>query len=196
MTANPASILDSVKKVLGFDPEYETFDLDITMFINAAFGSLLQLGVGPDTGFWIEDNTTLWADYVTRQDFLGMIKSFVFMSVRLAFDPPATSFGIDAFKNQIAELTWRINVMAESVVATSTNLSHWWLLDGLSDFPVDAETGDFGYDSSTGNIYVNGTQSSDPEWWDLTGLSDFPTDAIVGEFGFDTSTGQVWRKTA
>jgi hypothetical protein len=115
MTSNPDSILDSTKKLLGFDSEYTAFDLDITMFINAAFGSLQQLGVGGDTGFQITDNTTLWSQYVTDVSFLGMVKSFIFMSARLAFDPPGTSFGIDAFKSQLAELTWRINVAVETL---------------------------------------------------------------------------------
>ena len=103
MSSNPDSILDSVKKVLGFDSEYEAFDLDIMMFINDAFGSLLQLGVGADTGFVISDNTTLWSQYVTDLSYLGMVKSYIFMSARLAFDPPATSFGIDAFNEQRAD---------------------------------------------------------------------------------------------
>jgi hypothetical protein len=112
-TPNPESILDTVKKALGFDPDYTAFDLDITMFINAAFGSLKQLGVGSDTGFIISDNTTLWTQYITDLTFLGMVKSYIFMSVRLAFDPPATSFGIAAFEKQLEELGWRINVAAE-----------------------------------------------------------------------------------
>lgn len=115
MSSNPESILDSVKKLLGFESEYTAFDLDITMFINATFGSLLQLGVGASTGFVISDNSTLWSQYTTQLSYLGMVKTYVFMSCRLAFDPPATSFGINAFKDQIEELGWRINVAAEAI---------------------------------------------------------------------------------
>jgi hypothetical protein len=115
MPANPNSILDTVKKALGFDPEFEAFDLDITLFTNAAFGYLRQLGVGSDTGFIISDNTTLWSQYVTSLTLLNMVKTYIFMFVKLAFDPPATSFGIDAVKGQIDQLGWRINIVAEEL---------------------------------------------------------------------------------
>lgn len=111
---NPDSILDSVKKVLGFSPDYTAFDLDITMFINASFGPLQQLGIGSASGFVIQDNTTLWSQYVANLSYLGMVKSFIFMMVKLAFDPPQTSFGIDAIKDQLKELAWRINVAIET----------------------------------------------------------------------------------
>ena len=100
---NPDSILDSVKKVLGFSPDYAAFDLDITLFINASFGSLQQLGIGSGSGFVIQDNTTLWSQYVANLSYLGMVKSYIFMMVKLAFDPPQTSFGIDAIKDQLKE---------------------------------------------------------------------------------------------
>jgi hypothetical protein len=115
MPANPNSILDTVKKALGFDPEFEAFDLDITLFTNAAFGYLRQLGVGSDTGFIISDNTTLWSQYITSLEYLNMVKTYIIMFVKLAFDPPATSFGIDAVKGQIDQLGWRINIVAEEL---------------------------------------------------------------------------------
>jgi hypothetical protein len=113
MPANPASILDSVKKAIGMDPEFTAFDLDVVLFTNAAFGVLRQLGVGSNSGFIISDNVTLWEQYVADLRLLGMVKQYIFMSVRLALDPPATSFGIDAIKNQMEMLGWRINVAAE-----------------------------------------------------------------------------------
>jgi hypothetical protein len=115
MTTNPASILDSVKKVLGFDAEYTAFDLDIIMHINSAFGSLQQLGASNDSGFVISDNTTLWTSYILDLRLLGLIQQYIYHSVRLAFDPPNTSFGLDAIQNQIAQLGWRINVAAEEI---------------------------------------------------------------------------------
>lgn len=113
--ANPLSILDSVKKVLGFDPDYTFFDLDITMHINSAFGSLQQLGVGGDSGFMISSNATLWSQYVEELVYLGMIQSYIYMKVRMAFDMPATSFAINAFEKQIEELAFRINIAAEHI---------------------------------------------------------------------------------
>jgi hypothetical protein len=119
MTTNQESILDSVKKVLGFDAEYTAFDVDILLYINSAFGSLKQLGVGSDTGFVISDNTTLWVQYVTSMSYLGMVKQYICMAVKLAFDPPGTSFGINAIQEQIRELGWRICVAVEAEVPPS-----------------------------------------------------------------------------
>jgi hypothetical protein len=109
------SILDSVKKFVGLSPSDLSFDLDVVLAINGAFGALKQLGVGSDTGFIIADNTTLWSQYVSDLAYLGMIKMYVIMAVKLAFDPPATSFGIAAVQEQIQQLAWRINIEAEHI---------------------------------------------------------------------------------
>lgn len=124
MSSNPASILDSTKKVLGFDGDYTAFDLDITMLINSTFGSLRQLGVGPDTGFIISDNTTLWTQYVADLTYLGLVQAYIYKSVQLAFDTPGTSFGIDAIKTQIGELAWRINIAAEQADPPADPFDH------------------------------------------------------------------------
>lgn len=110
---NPESILDSIKKALSLDSSDTTFDLDVTMFINSAFGALKQLGVGPDTGFMISDNTTLWSQYVSGLTYLGLVKNYIYMFVKLVFDPPATSFAITACERMLTELGWRINSEAE-----------------------------------------------------------------------------------
>lgn len=112
--SNPESILDSVKKALGIDSTATAFDLDITLFINGAMGNLQQVGVGGATGFVIADNTTLWSQYVASQLYLNQVKQYIFTWVKLAFDPPATSFGIAAFEKQAQELLWRINVAVEA----------------------------------------------------------------------------------
>lgn len=113
MSSNPESILDSVKKALGIDGSDTSFDLDITLFINAAMDNLQQVGVGGDTAFVIADNTTLWSQYVSSFTYLNQVKQYIFTWVRLAFDPPATSFAIAAFEHQRDELLWRISVAVE-----------------------------------------------------------------------------------
>lgn len=107
------SILKSTKKILGMDADYTAFDLDIITFINSVFSSLKQLGIGPTPTIQIEDDTAVWDDVVTNPEQQSMIKTYVYLSVRLAFDPPATSFGIDALEKQILEHQWRLNVMRE-----------------------------------------------------------------------------------
>ncbi len=109
------SILNSTKKVLGIAEDYTVFDLDIITHINTAFSTLTQLGVGPTTGFMIEDNTAVWADFIEDDlDFQwNSIKSYVFLKVRQLFDPPTTSYLIAATQKQIEELEWRLNAHRE-----------------------------------------------------------------------------------
>lgn len=107
------SILNSTKKVLGIAPDYMAFDLDIITHINTAFSTLTQLGVGPVTGFMIEDDSAVWTDFIADDLQYNSVKSYVFLRVRQLFDPPATSYLIASFDAQIKELEWRLNVHRE-----------------------------------------------------------------------------------
>lgn len=102
------SILDSIKKLLGIQPEYTSFDEDIIVAINTSFATLNQLGVGPEGGYMIEDNTQTWNDYITTTN-LNMVKTYVYLKSRLLFDPP-TGGVLDAIKNQLSELEYRLYV--------------------------------------------------------------------------------------
>lgn len=104
------SILNTIKKLLGLDAEYTQFDTDIIVFINSVFGTLYQLGVGKP--FSITSAEETWSDYLEDVSKLEMIKSYMYMKVRLAFDPPTGGL-LDALKEQAAELEWRINVMVD-----------------------------------------------------------------------------------
>jgi hypothetical protein len=111
---NP-SILTSTKKILGLDESYTAFDPDVITHINAAFSTLTQLGVGPAEGFMIEDETAVWDDFLVFADDLqyNSIKTYVYLRVRMLFDPPSTSFVITALNDQLKELEWRLNVHRE-----------------------------------------------------------------------------------
>lgn len=109
------SILNSTKKVLGIDPTYTAFDQDILTHINATFSILSQLGVGPTEGFFIEDEVPEWADLALPADQMNLVRSYVFLKVRLLFDPPQTSYLIESMNKQIAEFEWRLNTMREEV---------------------------------------------------------------------------------
>ncbi len=106
------SILNSVKLQLGILPEYTVFDQQLILAINTAFSILHQLGVGPKDGYAIEDESNRWDEVVTKQS-LNMVKSYVFLKVKLLFDPPATSFVLEAYNKQLAEMEWRINSEVE-----------------------------------------------------------------------------------
>lgn len=107
------SILKSTKKILGLDAAYTPFDLDVITHINAAFSILNQLGIGPEGGFFIADDTDMWDEYLVPPNQLHLIKTYVYLKVRMLFDPPSTSFLIEAFNNQIKEYEWRLNVFRE-----------------------------------------------------------------------------------
>lgn len=109
------SILTSIKKLLGISEDYTQFDDDIIMHINSVFLNLAQLGVGPSTGFSITDNMDEWSDFVDIEDNaqLQAIKTYVYLKVKLIFDPPLSSSVIESINRMIAELEWRLNVAVE-----------------------------------------------------------------------------------
>ena len=107
------SILTSVKKNLGLDESYEFFDDDILLYINGVFSTLNQLGIGPELGFMIEDKDTTWDAYLDDDLRLNSVKTYMYLKVRLLFDPPVTSFAIEAMNQQAKELEWRLNVVRE-----------------------------------------------------------------------------------
>ena len=106
------SILTSIKKLLGIQEEYTNFDNDIIMHINSTFSTLTQLGVGPSNGFIIKDKSSTWDEFVS-DNRLECVKSYVYLKVRLLFDPPSTSAVMDSINRQITEYEWRINVYSD-----------------------------------------------------------------------------------
>lgn len=109
------SILTSIKKMLGIDEEYTHFDANIIMHINSVFMILTQLGVGPANGFVIEDDTSTWIDFIPEATTaqLHAVKSYIYMKVKLIFDPPLGSAVIESMNRQIAEFEWRLNVAVD-----------------------------------------------------------------------------------
>lgn len=107
------SILTSTKKVLGIAADYEAFDVDILMHINSVFSILHQLGLGPEDGFVIEDDTATWDAFLGDDPRINSVKTYVYLRVRLMFDPPTTSYLIESTRKQAEELEWRLNVVRE-----------------------------------------------------------------------------------
>ena len=107
------SILTSIKKLLGIAAEYTHFDTDIMIHINSVLMTLNQLGVGPANGFKITGDSELWNDFVTEEE-LEAVKTYIYLKVRLIFDPPTNGAVMEAYKQMIQEYEWRLNVKAES----------------------------------------------------------------------------------
>ena len=109
------SILTSIKKLLGIAQECTDFDMDLVIHINSVLMILTQLGVGPEKGFTIKDSRDLWEDFLEDDlSKLEAVRTFVYLKVRLIFDPPSNSAVIESINRTISELEWRLNVAAES----------------------------------------------------------------------------------
>ena len=109
------SILTSIKKLLGIAEDYIHFDVDLIMHINSVLSILTQIGVGPAEGFSIKDESSVWEDFVPENSKLELIKSYVYMKVKLLFDPPLISAVIESTNRIISELEWRNQVAADPV---------------------------------------------------------------------------------
>ena len=108
------SILTSIKKLIGITEDYKHFDTDLIIHINSVFMILSQMGIGPDNGFSITDETTTWNDYLPEDNKnFEAVKTYMHLKTRIVFDPPQSSSTMEAMKQTISELEWRLNVEAE-----------------------------------------------------------------------------------
>lgn len=111
------SILTSVKQAVGVSPDDTSFDVDLIMHINAEFSILTDLGIGPDEGFAIEDESPEWSDFLDpdeEQVMLSKVKSAVILRTRLLFDPPTQGFMLTSMQQQLQEMEWRLNANREA----------------------------------------------------------------------------------
>lgn len=107
------SIFKTIKGLLGPDADYNEFDQDIIVFINSAIATLTQLGIGPDSGFRITGEDETWQDFLGDAKDLDSVKSYIYMKVRIAFDPPTSSFVMSAYEEACKEYEWRLNVVVD-----------------------------------------------------------------------------------
>ena len=110
------SILNDLKKMLGIDTELNVFDQDLIIHINSVFMTLHQLGVGPKSVFRISGPTETWSNFLVdsrSENDLSAVKDYIYLKLRILFDPPSTSYVLSALESQMKELEWRLNVQAE-----------------------------------------------------------------------------------
>lgn len=112
------SILNDTKKALGIVTTDTVFDSQILMHINAILSVVAQVGVGPSTGVLVEDEDATWDAVIGADNELNMVKSYVYMRVRQIFDPPATSFHVEAANKIIEEFEVRMNIVREGTLWT------------------------------------------------------------------------------
>lgn len=107
------SILTSIKKMLGPGVDDTHFDPDIIMHINSVFMILKQLGIGPVAGFFIEDSSSTWDEYIEDPIECNAVKTYMYAKVKLIFDPPQNSAHIKCLEQTVSEFEWRLNFDAE-----------------------------------------------------------------------------------
>lgn len=115
------SILMTIRKLVCGDPYADHFDTDLLVHINACFSILNQLGLGPENGFVVTDETQSWSSYIADNHILNMVKTYVTLKVKKIFDPPLTSSVLEAMDKEISQLEWRLNVAVDPVKPTSTS---------------------------------------------------------------------------
>ena len=125
-----ASILDSTKRNLGIDATYPAFDDDIIMHINSVFVTLAQLGIGPINGFAIQGSTETWDLFLGSNLLLNSVKTYVYLRVRLLFDPPTTSYLIESLNQQRLELEWRLTAYQDNLTWVDPSSAPVLLVDG------------------------------------------------------------------
>lgn len=109
------SILADTKKALGLAPDYTPFDADIILHINAVLSDLNQLGIGPDLGFEILDDTATWTEFLADDLRLNGVKSYLYLRVKMLFDPPNVGYVLTSLEKMIEKAEWRINMAREEI---------------------------------------------------------------------------------
>ena len=110
------SILDTIKKLLGPGQEQTHFDQDIIIHINTAIMTLTDIGVGPKEGFSITGSSEVWSDFIEDIKKFEAVKTYIYLKVKLVFDPPLSSSVIEIYNSQINEIEWRLNSIVDHPV--------------------------------------------------------------------------------
>lgn len=108
------SVLTSIKKLLGMGEDYTVYDTDVMIHINSVFADLKRLGVGPSEGFKVTGPYETWSDFTGDVIDFESVKTYVYLRVRLLFDPPSSAAAIEAMKAQADKYEWLLNVSAET----------------------------------------------------------------------------------
>lgn len=133
------SILDSIKKMIGVDKDYGAFDVDLIIAINGVFTILNQLGVGPEKEFSITGPDETWLDFFGVTDAINLVKPYMYLKVKLIFDPPSTGVLHEAMERQISEFEWRLAIQADPASKPDDSEDSGGD-DSSSDEPVEGTT--------------------------------------------------------
>ena len=101
-------ILNDTKELLGLPSNVTDFDLQLINHINSVLYTLTTIGVGE-----VNYQTTLTDGNLSlfvpnNEEIQATLQMYIFMKVRLLFDPPSSSFVLTSLEAQLKELEWRL----------------------------------------------------------------------------------------
>lgn len=108
------SVLNTIKEMIGPSQFYDTYTQDLIVLINSSLMVLAQMSVVKE-GTRIKDETTTWSDIVDDRADLEGIKEYIYLKVKLTFDPPASSTIQASYADRAKELEWRLYAFSDII---------------------------------------------------------------------------------
>lgn len=107
------SILGDVKEYLGIPAEVDCFDNTLLVHINTA--TFLTETISSFVNNIEIDKSTDWNEmYDGMEVTCPAIKTYVFLKIRLLFDPPNNSYLSGVIERSLTELEFKINMYCDS----------------------------------------------------------------------------------
>lgn len=110
-----ASILNTIKQMLGLGIEESPFDPELIVHINSGIALLNQLGVGED-GYYIDSNRGTWYEFIPDIDYFSHVKQYLYLYVRTIWDPPSSSSVLSVFQETMKKLEFYIMSRSREVL--------------------------------------------------------------------------------
>lgn len=110
----PTSILGAAKETLGIQAEDKSFDTELVIHINSVLADLNDFGVGPADGFSVTSEQEDWETFLGSDKKLNTAVSYMYLRLRLLFDPPSTGPAMDSFSKQADQMAWRLQNRVET----------------------------------------------------------------------------------
>ena len=109
-------IITDVKQMLGASIYDDSFDVNIVIAINSALAVLSDIGISEADNVCLEiGDTVTWDELLEGRTDIEYIKTYIYLKVKMLFDPPSSSALLDAYNRQIAEFEWRLNTKQSKV---------------------------------------------------------------------------------
>lgn len=119
------SILNTVKKLLGIPQDVDDFDNDLIVYINTVFSMVNQMGIGPLKCYKITNASDKWSDFDNRLD-MEDFKTYMYLKVKMLFDPPANNQIMESYNKVIQELEFRIHSLWDMYMgSTEESIQNW-----------------------------------------------------------------------